>query len=392
MGSQAKISQVTDLLRMMVRCDTVNSALSRRPQSEAVLVDKLDTLAQSWQLATKRMAVEGQADNLLVTVKVASDRPWLLFDSHLDTVATEGMTIDPFGGEVEDGKLYGRGACDTKGTGAAMLWALRQYAASDDSTQSNNIALLFSVDEEVGMTGISSFAENNLPELDFRPVGAIIGEPTLHQPVIAHNGCVRAEIATRGVAAHSSVPGAGKSAISTMVEVVRVIESEYIPSVLAIDRLTGSAACSINQIHGGSSPNTIPDTCRIVLDRRIVPAEKVEDILPAIDRALESLVEQCPDLQYEIRLLAAHPPLNYDQKAKLLGEIQTILVSHSLPPRPLGAPFATNASYLNSTGIPTVIIGPGDPIKAHTKDEWISLDQLHLGVQIYLAMMQQSID
>ena len=126
-------------------------------------------VAQHWGLTTTRLAAtrlattrlaagddaaDSAADMLLIIVQsTRGDRPpWLLFDSHMDTVAIEGMTIDPFGGVILDGKLFGRGACDTKGTGAAMLWALCQYAQQSD--RPNTIALLFSTDEEMMMSGL----------------------------------------------------------------------------------------------------------------------------------------------------------------------------------------------------------------------------------------------
>ncbi len=380
---------VVDLLQLMVRCDTVNTALSGQACPEAELSQRLQSLAESVGFATRRLAVEGQADNLLIRFEVDPSRPWLLFDSHLDTVSTDGMSIDPFGAGVEDGRLYGRGSCDTKGTGAAMLWALKAYAADKSTDRPNNVALLYSVDEEVTMTGIRSFVENDLPKLGFRPVGAVVGEPTMHQPVIAHNGCLRWRITTHGVAAHSAIPDAGMSAISMMAKVVRAIESNYIARLTTVDRLTGSAACSINMIHGGTAPNVIPNACHIEIDRRLVPGENADDVLPAVDRVIEPVKQQHPDLKYSQQVVVQHPPLIGDDSGDLLGAIQKVLSRFNLPPRPLGAPFATNAGYLARAGVPTVIIGPGDPFKAHTEGEWIGLDQLHQGVEVYRAIMQQ---
>src|SRR5690606_18481237 len=131
----------------------------------------------------------------------------------------------------------GRGSCDTKGTGAAMLWALREYARGGD--QAFNIALLFTVDEEMRMTGVQSFIANNLPTLGWDVRGVIVGEPTELRPIVAHNGSVRWRLITRGRAAHSSNPQAGESAISKMVKVVDRLEAEYIANLSASHPLIG---------------------------------------------------------------------------------------------------------------------------------------------------------
>jgi len=184
------------------------------------------------------------------SAKPSETKPWLLFESHLDTVAVDGMTIEPFAAERRDGRLWGRGACDTKGTGAAMLWALQRYvraseresAAASAERRPNNVALLFTTDEEITMTGVRSFAANDARGL-FRSIGAsslehraphqaphqaedhggrqakqpgeeppspalgdlagvVVGEPTWLKPVTAHNGVIRWRVTTRGVAAH----------------------------------------------------------------------------------------------------------------------------------------------------------------------------------------------
>ena len=116
------------LLQAMVGFDTVNSKISGRPDAELELSCYLDALAQSLDFETRRLPVSGEGFNLLLSHRVDDGAPWLLFESHLDTVSVEGMTLDPFAGRIEGGRLYGRGASDTKGSGAAMLWALKGYA------------------------------------------------------------------------------------------------------------------------------------------------------------------------------------------------------------------------------------------------------------------------
>lgn len=376
-------------LRQMVRIDSVNGALTGRPCAESAAVDWVERVAAAWRFKSRRLPVADRADQLLITHETADDAPWLLFDSHLDTVAVDGMTVDPFGGELRDGRIYGRGACDTKGTGAAMLWALRDYAANQPGP--NNIALLLSVDEEVGMTGIRSFLKNDYPSLGFQPVGVIVGEPTELHPVIAHNGLIRWKVTTHGVAAHSSVPHQGRSAISAMMRVVDAVESRYIPSLSAENELTGRAACSVNMIRGGSSANIIPDACTIDIDRRVVPGEDFEAIKRDLTQTIESIKQEFPTLEYAASVVTTHPPLMPAGSEQLIDTTKAVLKQQGLPALVVGAPFATHAGYFCEAGLPTVVLGPGEAHKAHTKDEYISIDQLERGAALYLALMRAPI-
>ncbi|MEM9346165.1 MAG: M20/M25/M40 family metallo-hydrolase [Planctomycetota bacterium] len=384
--SQRLPETVIELLQTMVRVDTVNGALTGKAESEAELVDLLAKLAGKWMLEVEMLPVDGQADQLLLTLRAGNDRPWVLFDSHLDTVAVDHMSIDPFGAELRDDKLYGRGACDTKGTGAAMLWALRRYA--QQSNRSNNIALLFSVDEEVAMTGIQSFVSNDLPRLGWSPSMVIVGEPTEHVPVIAHNGCVRWTIQTHGTAAHSSTPWEGHSAINDMVKALTVLKNDYIDGLDAEHDLTGRAVASVNLIQGGSAPNIVSEHCQCEVDRRVVPGEAHSAVLPTVAGILDVLKQADPQFDYIQTLKVAHPPLLPKSSKSILPVVKRALQANDLRKPSVGAPFATHAGYLAQAGLPTLVLGPGSPYPAHTKDEWVSVKEIELGVEVYVTLMQ----
>jgi acetylornithine deacetylase len=376
---------VIELLQAMVRVDTVNSALTGKPDAEAELVELLATFAGKWMLEVELLPVQGQVDQLLLTLRSGSDRPWVLFDSHLDTVAVDHMTIDPFGAELRDGNVWGRGTCDTKGTGAAMLWAMRHYA--EQSEQPNNIALLFSVDEEVSMTGIQSFVDNDLPRLGFTPAMVIVGEPTEHIPVIAHNGCVRWELETKGKGAHSSTPWEGHSAINDMVKALAVLQSDYIGTLDAEHDLTGRAVASVNLIKGGNAPNIIPEQCTCEVDRRVVPGEDPGAVLPTVAKLLDELKATIEGFDYTQTLQVAHPPLLPESSEAILPLVKEALNANGLRKPSVGAPFATHAGYLAEAGLPTLVLGPGSPYPAHTKDEWVSVKEIEMGAKVYLSLM-----
>jgi acetylornithine deacetylase len=376
----------------MVKFDTVNANISGTADAELPLSLYLEAQAREFGFTTQRLPVSGAGFNLLVSHRINPTALWLLFESHLDTVTTAGMTIDPFGGQIKDGRLYGRGACDTKGTGAAMLWALKDYAA-EETAKTNNVAIVFTLDEEIYKTGVRAFIKDHLPALDWQPAGVIVGEPTQLKPVVAHNGVVRWSITTRGRAAHSSDPSQGQSAISAMIKAVAALEAEYIPQLSAAHPLTGKAQCSINMIHGGVQINIVPEHCEIHLDRRLVPGENSQDVLPQVERVLETLRRAHPDLdvtQNEPAMI--DQPLDPSGGEAFAAYIQRALQPLGLETELVGVGYGTDASSFSPAAVPVVVLGPGDIAQGHTCDEWIALDQLNKGVEVYLELMRTPLD
>lgn len=378
------------LLRAMVGFDTVNSAISGKPDAELALSVYLEDRAKSMGLDTRRLPVTGEGFNLLVTHQVDGHAPWLLFESHLDTVSVDKMTVDPFAGRILGGRMYGRGACDTKGTGAAMLWALSRYRKRGGP---NNVAILFTLDEEIGKTGVRTFAASQLPGLGWRPAGVIVGEPTRLRAVVAHNGVVRWRIRTEGVAVHSSDPGRGRSAIRMMTEVIAALEERYIPRLTSEHPLTGRAQCSINMIRGGTQVNIIPEHCEIHVDRRVVPGEDPDTVIPSVERILEAIrasnpqltvVQETPDM--------VDSPLDPAGGEAFGAFVASVLGSMGLPDGLTGVGYGTDASSFSRAGIPAVVLGPGDIAQGHTADEWIDLSQLNAGADVYLNLMLSTMD
>jgi len=373
----------------MVGLESINSNITGKPDAELELARYLDQQATAMGFAAEKVPVSGQSFMPLITHRVDESAPWLLFESHLDTVTVEGMTVDPFAGKVENGRMYGRGACDTKASGAAMLWALRQYAAEPGGP--NNIAILYSTDEEIGKTGVNAFVHKYLPTMPWRPVAVIVGEPTELHPVVAHNGAVRWSIHTRGVAAHSADLSKGRSAISMMTKVVDAIEGTYIANLDARHELTGKAQCSINKITGGVQDNIIPEHCEIRLDRRTVPGEDGHTVVPAVERVLDELRKANPGLDVSQDDPYVDQPMDPSGGEALARAVQRVLQDMDMPAELEGAPYGTDACSFSPAAVPGVVIGPGDIAQAHTHDEWIELAQVDLAVKVYLNLMRATL-
>lgn len=370
-----------ELLTQMVSFETINPGLGGARGGESRLAAHLETLAQQWGLVTRRCPIGDEAGrfNLLITAKPRIDAEWLLFESHLDTVGVDGMTVPPFQLTTEGGKLRARGACDTKGSGAAMLWALQAYARRGSS--SRNVGILFSVDEETRMEGAQAFAARELKEFLPRLRGIVVGEPTQLRPVVAHNGALRWRTITRGVAAHSADPTKGKSAIHAMLQVVTALEEKFVPLANQEFPLTGRAAASINVIRGGTAVNIIPDYCEIICDRRLVPGEDAAEILAQRDAALAGFT-----VEHDGQYLA--PPLPPGSSVALHIWMRPAFRAVGLDDAAIGAPYATNASYYAAAGAPVLVLGPGNIAQAHTRDEWLERRELVKAVELYGALLQ----
>ena len=377
-------SSVKDLLISMVRIPSVNQFITGTKDAERGLAVYIKEYAESFGLCARLLEVPGVGNNLLITKKFSASAPWIMFASHLDTVSSEGMEVDPFAAVEKDGRIYGRGACDDKGCIAASLWALKELALA---ACPNNIAILLTVDEEQHRNGATTFAETHYKSLGFKPAGIIVAEPTLLKPIVAHAGIAHFTITAKGRSAHASDPSKGRSAIKDMVTVIDALEKEYINRLTATDPLCGKAQCSINMINGGRQVNAIPDECTIRVDRRVMPGEDVEKVLPEVEKVLARLRKSDPSLLVSARYEFKDDPLSQDINGPFIKWVLDTVKKTGLDNTPRGALFATDAGALSRAGLPCVVIGPGDVALAHSANESIGIDELEDGVNFFKKLM-----
>lgn len=365
------------LLAGMVSIDSVNPDFGGPADGQARLAGHLETVARAWGMHAARREVSKGVFNLILTLPRIPGAPWLLFESHLDTVSLDGMTVPPLTLTAMGARLHGRGACDTKGSGAAMLWAIRTYATLPGRRL--NAGIVFVVDEESSMTGAQAFASNDLKS--FEPlIGIVVGEPTQLRPVVAHNGALRWRSITRGTAAHSADPSKGRSAIRAMMTVIAALEAKMIPLAVRETPLTGRAAASINVIRGGSAVNVVPDYCEILCDRRLVPGETTAQVLAERDHALEGI-----EVENDQEFLA--PPLPPENSSILHAWMLPAFEKLGMEANPVGARYATDASHYAAVGAQVVVLGPGDIAQAHTRDEYLDRHELARAAALYLEFL-----
>ncbi|HEX3151574.1 MAG TPA: M20 family metallopeptidase [Gemmataceae bacterium] len=322
----------------------------------------------------RRQTVVPKRDNIIAHYQSPGATKTLLFEVHQDTVPVDGMTIDPFAGEIRDGKLYGRGSCDVKGGMTAMLAAFARLVREKPAGAAN-VVLACTVDEEHTFLGVQELMKSGI-RADF----AVVAEPTRLQVVDTHKGVVRGKVRTEGRACHSSRPDQGVNAIYRMGHVLPVIEgyADGLMKSAAHPRL-GPPTLSVGRIEGGVSVNTVPDACVIEIDRRLLPGEDPQKAWTDFTNALaaaptsgwscDAVWMACPALE------ALQAPEMRERFGKAINAVEG---RHDV----LAVPFGTDASSIAEAGVPAVVFGPGDIAQAHTKDEWIELDQIDRAAEI----------
>ncbi len=299
-------------------------------------------------------------------------KPKLLLCPHTDTVSVVGMTIDPFAAERREGRIYGRGACDTKGTIAAMLWALWESREALPKLE-HEVWFAGLVGEEAGNEGAAALAAD-FPDAAF----ALIGEPTQCQIVHTTKGVTWARLITKGRSAHGASPERGDNAVYKMADVLRCIRDELMADFRAIaDPILGAPTANAGMIQGGSKINIVPERCTVELDLRTVPAQDRPDFLDGISRRLQ---QACPDLVVE--MIRTHRPLYTPP------EHPGVRALEAAGGKCVGAPWFCDGSVLSAAGIPSAAAGPGSIAQAHTADEWLDEAELREGVEFYKRFLQ----
>lgn len=303
-----------------------------------------------------------------VVAKFPSNRPGkprLLLAPHTDTVSVLGMTIDPFLGELRDGKVWGRGASDTKGPMTAMLVALQELGGQL-ADLSHEIWFAGLMGEEAGLLGSLALAEQEA--FDF----VIVGEPTGMQAVHSHKGTAWVTLTAQGRSAHASTPEAGENAIdSAMSSLAALREAFDRESAKTQDSLLGHSTMSLGIIRGGSKINIVPDFCYAEIDLRIVPGFDAEGFLQRFSL-------QHPSIRIEVKTA---PPLFTDPNHPLIQSLGQV----GIPPAT--APWFCDAASFGQKGIPAIALGPGSIAQAHTADEWIAISDVDAGASAFKTFL-----
>jgi acetylornithine deacetylase/succinyl-diaminopimelate desuccinylase-like protein len=296
----------------------------------------------------------------------------------MDTVAVDGMTIPPFEPRIEDGRMFGRGACDTKSSLAAMMVALVRVAS--DGPPPRTVVLAAAVDEEYLHGGVARFLQSSGPV-----ASAVIGEPTGLRVVVAHKGALRVRVITRGVSAHSSNPDSGVNAIYRMARVVRALE-DFAEALGGREPhpLVGRPTLSVGTISGGNAVNVVPDRCEIMVDRRLIPGETPDGAYEEIADLLDGLLGRDDEMMHTLKDCAVET----DAGAPIVKLAREAVRAGGVEDEPMGVAYCTDGCDFAERGVPLVVLGPGDIAQAHTAEEWIEIAQVEQAAEVYEWIMR----
>ena len=307
----------------------------------------------------------------------------IVLEAHTDTVSVKGMSIPPFDPSISEGRLHGRGACDTKAGLAGMMHAVASLK-EDGFVPPCEVWMAAVADEEFSYRGVVKLCEGLTGQ------AAIVAEPTELRIVVASKGVLRWRIRVSGKAAHSSKPHLGVNAISHMARLVLALEHEHHQLASQRHPLLGAATSIVGVIQGGVQVNLVPDSCVIEVDRRLLPGEKVEAVLAHHQQLLDELSARHPDFSatQESPMLtdeALDTPLDC-APVRLASEVLRDL---GLDGDPCGVPFGSDASKLSRQGLPSLVFGPGSIDRAHAAVEYVETDQVLQAFEFYRGFIKR---
>jgi acetylornithine deacetylase/succinyl-diaminopimelate desuccinylase family protein len=371
---------ITGILQELVRISSINP-----PGNEKILAEHIASLLQDIGITTRIQTVNETRANAIGLLNGEKNGPILTLNGHLDTVPVkEDWNYPPFDGKIEGPRLYGLGSADMKGGIAAMIGAAKRIKESGEKLK-GSLILSFVADEERKNAGTLKFLDE-YKNIDY----AVIGEPTSLNIVTSHRGVSRFRIKVFGKAGHASNPAQGVNAIYKMNGVISrlmILAESYCG-----DKKDYSSypSLSVSIIEGGTAENIIPDKCEIIIDRRTVAGEKPADVGKEISSILEEVVREDKEFTYSFEIFVWVDAWKAKDDSKLLGFCD----------RAYQDCFNTNPVYtdLGATceailfaqrGVDVIVFGPGDMKNAHTKNEYIEIDQLIKAEDYYYRLIKE---
>jgi len=371
-----KDSPLIQTLASLVGINSVNSSYDGGP-GEREIAAWVRTFFEQRGIEVSEQEVFPGRPNVIARLPGRDASRRVILEAHTDTVSVLGMSIPPFEPRVEDGKMFGRGSCDTKAGLAAMMHAVASL--HEDGIQPPcEVWLAAVVDEEFSYRGVVKLCEGLTGH------AAIIAEPTGLRAVIASKGVLRWRIVVRGKAAHSGKPHLGVNAITHMARVVLALEEDHQSLAARVHPLLGPATVNVGIIHGGTQVNFVPDTCAIEIDRRLLPGETVAAVLAHYQGLLDALRAQHPTLD-----AVMEPPMLTDEALETAAAsapaqlASTLLAEMGLDRELCGVPFGSDASKLSRQGIPSLVFGPGSIDQAHAAVEYVHLAEVERAFEFY---------
>jgi len=377
-------------LQHLVRIPTDTPPGNNAPHAErtAELLSELDFEVEKHAVPAAEVHAAGMQSitNLIVRHRFSEDGPTIALNAHGDVVPPgEGWTQDPYGAEIENGKLYGRASAVSKSDFATYTFALLSLKNSGLKLK-GAVELHFTYDEEFGgELGPGWLLRQGLTQPDF-----LIAAGFSYQVVTAHNGCLQMEVTLHGLASHAAYPHTGVDALQAATKLLTALYAHNEVLKTRRSQVPGITHPYLNvgRIEGGSNTNVVPGKVVLKLDRRMIPEEKPAEVEAEVRALIEHTVAQCPGIKLDIkRLLLAHPMTPLPGAAPLIAALQKHASAVFGEPIPTsGTPLYTDVRLYTAQGIPAAIYGAGPRTvlesNAKRADEHLVLEDLRRATQV----------
>jgi succinyl-diaminopimelate desuccinylase len=368
MTSQDPVSLTKSLLRF----DTINP-----PGRERDCARYAGAMLQEWGFSVEYFEYADARTSVIARAGGSDKKAPLCLTGHLDIVplGARAWTKDPFSGETEGDRLYGRGASDMKAGVAAILLAARAYGKQLAGTP--GLVIVLTAAEEGGCVGSAQLAKTQLLG---RAGAMVVGEPTSNYPLVGHKGSVKFHARFKGVSAHGSMPELGVNAIYKAARALGKLEG--FDFGVKPHGVMGKPTLNVGTIEGGNTVNAVPDAASIGVDIRTVPGMDHEELL----KRMKSMMPDAElDVFSNLKPVWTAPDQEWVQR---VFEICKPYLSE--PPAARTAPYMTDAANLLKVyaGAPTVVLGPGEAAMAHQTDEYVSMERIRQAVAIYESLIR----
>ena len=374
-------SELIETLADLIRINSVNPAFDPT-HSEAEVQRFVLDFFKTREIEAREQPVLPGRPNVIARLAGRNSARRMVFEAHCDTAGVEGMVIPPFDPQIRNGRVYGRGACDTKAGLAAMMLALADLKSSGHEPASE-IWAVSAVGEEHSFPGVLKLREG------LQAAAAVVSEPTEMKMIVASKGCLRWRITVHGKAAHSSKPHLGVNAIEHMARLVCLLQEQRGELEGIKHPLVGSPTLNIGMIEGGTQVNIVPAACWIEVDRRLVPGEDPDKVLSGYGELCSGFSVSHPGIEVVMEPRALRDvPLETPADSAVVSCAVRVLREMGLDSGSYGVPFGSDASKLSAVGIPSIILGPGSIEQAHTADEFVEIEQVEKAFVAYRQLMK----
>ncbi len=357
------------LTQKLISFNTINP-----PGNEKDIARYIGRLLSEYDFHVEYSVFEENRLHLIAEKGLSSTVPPIVLSGHLDTVplGTKDWNYNPFSGDIIDRKIYGRGSSDMKAGLAALIYAAVQVFEED--SPEGGVRLILTSGEELGCQGVQQLVETN-NKLG-KASAIIVAEPTANIPAIGHKGGLYMNVTTAGATAHSSMPELGVNAIYKAARAISKIEKFSFD--VEKDTLLGFPTINVGKMSGGMNLNSVPDHAEFTIDVRFTTQITSNEI---IQKLKDELGE---DVSMEI--LVNIPPVSTNEDDPFVQLVYDVCqIDRMSGEFPKALPYLTDGSVLQHfyNGVPTIILGPGQPEMAHQTDEFCYVSNISKSVNIY---------